>query len=268
MPAERVSGDDPRSASFPILLYHGIRADAGTGSDPFAVHLDAFTEQMDMLVASGRRACTVDELLRRRRSEAPALAAVTFDDGTADFHRHAWPVLRERGLAVTLYVTSGLVGGRYRGDEMLTWDQLEELRDDGVEIGSHSDHHVPLDLVPLDRAAVELVNSKLTLEDRLQRVVTSFAYPFGYHTEPLKRLLPRVGYASACAVKNGLSHPQDDPFALARVTIGADTSMQRFERLLAGRGAPRGWEGERVRTRLWRACRRGRALARGGRGEA
>jgi peptidoglycan/xylan/chitin deacetylase (PgdA/CDA1 family) len=266
MLTERAGDDGPRSATFPILLYHGIGVGADAGRDRFAVRLGTFTEQMDLLAASGRRTRTIGELLQRRRREAPAIAAVTFDDGTADFYHYAWPVLRERDLAVTLYVTSGLVGGRHLGSEMLSWDQLEELRDGGVEIGSHSDHHVPLDLVSLDRAAVELVNSKLTLEDRLQRVVTSFAYPFGYHTEPLKRLLPRVGYASACAVKNRLSHPQDDPFALARVTIGADTSMQRFAQLLAGRGAPRGWEGERVRTKLWRACRRTRARA--GRREA
>lgn len=261
MPVEPRRGEGASAPAFPILLYHGVRTRADAGGGRFEIGLDAFTEQMDLLASSCRRTATIGELLARRRSTAGALAAVTFDDGTADFYHHAWPVLRERGLGATLYVTSGLVGRDCLGNEMLSWEQLEELRDDGVEIGAHGDRHVPLDLVAFDRAAIELVNSKLKLEDRLQRAVTSFAYPFGYHTEQVKGLLPRAGYESACAVKNCLSHPRDDRFALARLTITGHMTPQRFEQLLHGRGAPRAWEGERVRTRLWRAYRRARARA-------
>jgi peptidoglycan/xylan/chitin deacetylase (PgdA/CDA1 family) len=260
MPAERQPAQSASASAtaFPILLYHGVRTPADASGGPFALDLAAFTEQMDRLAASGRRTVTIGELVAGRRRAAGELAAVTFDDGTADFYHHAWPVLRERGIVATLFVTSGLVGRDFHGSEMLSWEQLEELRDDGVEIGAHGDHHVALDLVGLDRAAIELVNSKLRLEHRLERAVTSFAYPFGYHTEPLERLLPRAGYESGCAVKNRLSHPADDRFALARLTIAGRTSARRFEQLLRGRGAAPAWEGERVRTRAWRAYRRAR----------
>jgi peptidoglycan/xylan/chitin deacetylase (PgdA/CDA1 family) len=264
MPVERAHAIGPSASALPILLYHGIRTPADGDGGPFELELSTFTEQMDRLAASGRRTVTIGELLTRRRSSAASadgLAAVTFDDGTADFYHHAWPVLRERGICATLYVTSGLVGRDFRGREMLSWEQLGELRGDGVEIGAHGDHHIALDLVGLDRAAIELVNSKLKLEDRLQRPVASFAYPFGYHTEALKRLLPRVGYTSGCAVKNCLSHHGDDRFALARLTITRRTTPRHFEQLLHGAGAPRAWEGERVRTRLWRAYRRAHARA-------
>jgi hypothetical protein len=58
-------------------------------------------------------------------------------------------------------------------------------------------------------------------------------------------------------VRNALSHPQDDRFALARVTVGSGT---RVEALLAGRGAPLAHPRERLRTRAFRVYRRGRAL--------
>jgi peptidoglycan/xylan/chitin deacetylase (PgdA/CDA1 family) len=239
---------------FPILLYHRIRR-AGEPVERFDVTVDAFRRQMDRLAACGRRPQTVSDLIRRRHAFGGGVAAVTFDDGTADFYHHAWPVLRERGLPVTLYVTSALIGTQHEGSEMLSWEQLEELRAEGVEIGAHGYRHIPLDLVSIERAALELVNSKLALEDRLQQAVTSFAYPYGYHTPAIKQLLPRVGYLSACGVKNRLSHPHDDRYALARLTIGQDTSSERFESLLHGRGAPVTWDGERLRTRVWRAYR-------------
>ena len=37
---------------------------------------------------------------------------ITFDDGFADFADNAWPELTQRGLAATLYVTAGTLGGR------------------------------------------------------------------------------------------------------------------------------------------------------------
>ncbi len=49
---------------------------------------------------------------RRRAGTLPARAmALTFDDGYADNHDLAWPVLRKHGLPATLFVTTGTVGG-------------------------------------------------------------------------------------------------------------------------------------------------------------
>jgi peptidoglycan/xylan/chitin deacetylase (PgdA/CDA1 family) len=245
----------------PILLYHGIGSRLG---QRFSVPEADFATHMDAVVASGRRAQTIGRLAAPRARGEPMAAsavAITFDDGTGDFYDHAWPMLRERGLPATLYVTSGLVGLRHEGMPMLGWEHLEELRDAGIEIGAHSHHHVALDVVSLERAARELVNSKLVLEDRLQVEITTFAYPFGYHTAAVRRLTPRAGYRSACAVKNALSSPYDDHLALARVTMTVDTTAARVDELLAGRGAPVAPGRELVRTRAWRLYRRARAIS-------
>jgi peptidoglycan/xylan/chitin deacetylase (PgdA/CDA1 family) len=239
--------------AFPILLYHALGAPA---RDRYAVTPARFAADLDAVAASGRRALTIGRLAREWPMPADAVA-ITFDDGTADFGACAWPLLRERDLPVTLYVTSGLVGARHEGRPMLTWAQLGELRDAGVEIGAHGHTHVALDVLPLDAAARELVNGKLELEDRLQARVSTCAYPHGHHTTAVKRLAAAAGYRSACAVKNALSHPYDDRFALARVTVTATTDV---EALLAGRGAPVTPSRERLRTRAWRAYRRARAL--------
>jgi peptidoglycan/xylan/chitin deacetylase (PgdA/CDA1 family) len=249
----------------PILVYHGVRSATQTPADRFTVSLDRFTDHMDALAASPRAALRISELaapLARGEPMSASAAGVTFDDGTADFYEYAWPVLHERGLPVTLYVTSGLVGGRIDGRQMLTWEQLEELHEGGVEIGSHSQQHIALDVVSADRSARELVNSKLQLEQRLEVAVNSFAYPYGYHTPALKQLVARAGYTSACAVKNALSHPRDDRFALARFMLTADTTCAQVQRLLSGEGAPMTWTRERLQTRLWRAYRRARCISR------
>jgi peptidoglycan/xylan/chitin deacetylase (PgdA/CDA1 family) len=249
-----------RADHIPILLYHGVVGGRAAGFD---VSLDDFRRHMEAVVASGRSPERISDLVARSRTAdavGPSPVAITFDDGTADFCA-AWEVLEEYGLSATLYVTSSAVGDHLEGRPMASWQQLRDLRDGGVEIGSHAHHHVALDLLDEDRVALELVNSKLVLEDRLGSPVDSFAYPYGYHTRAVKQLVRRAGYTSACAVKNALSHPGDDPFALARSTVTAATKVEAIEQLLAGRGAPRSWTGERARTRLWRSYRRARRSA-------
>lgn len=263
MPTEGDNGRNAATDCFPILAYHGIGFARRRPAQEFEVSLDDFTRHMDLLAASERRVHTISDLaapLSRGHAMSRSASGVTFDDGTADFYDRAYPVLRDRGLSATLYVVSGLVGKRYQGRKMLAWEQLEELRDGGIEIGAHSHRHIPLDVVPLDRAAEEVVVSKVVLEDRLQTAVNSFAYPFGYHTAAVKRLVAGSGYSSACAVKNRLSYPYDDRYALARVTVTANTTPHQMEELVEGRGTREAWSGERLRTRLWRLYRRHRGL--------
>jgi hypothetical protein len=68
-----------------------------------------------------------------------------------------------------------------------------------------------------------------------------------------------AGYSSAAAVRNALSHPQDDPFALARYTVMADCSVEHLEAVLAGTAVKRARPQERWRTHVWRQARRFRA---------
>src|SRR5438309_338050 len=67
-----------------------------------------------------------------------------------------------------------------------------------------------------------------------------------------------AGYRSAAAVKNAVSHPYDDPFAIARWTVTGGASAARLAEVLEGEGVPRARERERIRTRAYRSVRRRR----------
>jgi hypothetical protein len=60
-------------------------------------------------------------------------------------------------------------------------------------------------------------------------------------------------------VKNALSHPADDPFAVGRFTVTATTGREQVRAVLDGRLAPVAWRRERLRTRGYRVVRRARA---------
>jgi peptidoglycan/xylan/chitin deacetylase (PgdA/CDA1 family) len=192
--------------------------------------------------------------------------AITFDDGFADFAETALDALIARNLTATLYVTTGFLAGRSQyaverpfDDPMLSWSQLGEIASHGVEIGGHSHSHPQLDTLSAADCWQEIVASKQLLEHELVSPLKTFAYPHGYSSPLVRDLVRRAGFTSACAVKNKLSFSGDDPFALARLSLRVDTSLEQFDRWIRGTGARRALTGESLATRMWRVWRRTRA---------
>ena len=252
----------------PVLLYHSV-SDQPTGEfGPYTVTRAQLAAHLDQVNRLGFSTRTVGQLVAQRAAGVPLperTAVITFDDGFADFD-NAWAELTQRGLAATLYVTAGTIGRRSEwlaplgaaDQPMLSRSQLVDLAADGCEIGAHSMSHPQLDCIPRPAAAAEILQSKDVLEQALGRPVDTFAYPHGYHDKTVKQLVAEAGYSSAAAVRNALSPADDDPFALARVTVMSDFGPEHIARVLTGHGAPIARPRERWRTRLWRQERRRR----------
>lgn len=237
----------------PILLYHSVTP--SPGADAFAVRLDDFRRDMAEVAATGRIAMTADEYRRWSADDArppirPVL--VTFDDGFADYADRALPVLAEHGMRSTLFVTSGWVDR----PGMLSRRAVEDLARGTTEIGAHTVSHPHLDLLDPVEARGELRYAREFLEDRTGEWVTSLAYPHGSHSRRTKTLARESGYLTAHAVKNALSHTADDEFAIGRYTVHAGTTRAEVRAVLAGRGVPRSWRRERLRTAAFRHVRR------------
>jgi peptidoglycan/xylan/chitin deacetylase (PgdA/CDA1 family) len=187
---------------------------------------------------------TVTDLIRARTTSAMTLPSnpvvLTFDDAYADFYESAFPALQHHDFVATLYVPTAYVGGtcswlRHEGEAMrpmASWSQLAEMSAGGIECGGHSHGHIQMDAIPFDAADAEIRQCKAILEDHLGREALSFAYPHGWTTGSVKRLVQAAGYTSACAVKNMLSSPMDDSFELARLVVTGDMTAADIARLL------------------------------------
>jgi peptidoglycan/xylan/chitin deacetylase (PgdA/CDA1 family) len=256
------------SLAIPILLYHSIAESASAQFKKWVVDPRDFAAQMAYLHENGFTPLTVTRLARaitnRRVSLPDRPVVISFDDGFADFYSQAFPILDQYGFAATLYVVSGYVGGRSQwlqaqgeGERpMLTWEQIFALDEAGVEIGAHTQTHPQLDTLATSVARDQIQGSKLVLEQRLGKRVTSFAYPHGYYSPDIRRVVRQAGFHCACGVKHAMSSIKDDRFALSRIIVSSATSLADFRDLLAGRGLRVAPTGERVRTKAWRLLRR------------
>ncbi len=110
-----------------ILLYHGVTATASKGVENYTVkHVTASEFRRDM--AWLKEHCTVQgmdevvEIARNGDPLPPRAAAVTFDDGFANNHTVAAPILDELDIPATFYITAGIVN-----TNLMFWvDKLED----------------------------------------------------------------------------------------------------------------------------------------------
>ena len=250
----------------PILMYHSISDEAEPKFRRWTVRPNQFRSHLTMVRLQGYTPLTVSDyvnrLNRRNLPEKPIL--ITFDDGFEDFHTHALPLLNEFEISATLYVTTGYVGDRSKwlsaageGErKMLSAKQILNLAQNRIEIGAHTVTHPQLDTIPEQQAAHEIKHSKLWLEAILGAKVNSFAYPHGYYSPSVRKMVIDAGFTSACGVKHALSHPRDDRFAMARIIVGNEITDQSLKTLLSGEGLRELSVGETLKTKMWRLYRK------------
>jgi peptidoglycan/xylan/chitin deacetylase (PgdA/CDA1 family) len=258
----------------PILLYHSISEHVTPRFRRWSVRPETFATHMAYLHQHHYTPLTVTHLAKAmsdRRLHLPDRpVVVTIDDGLADFYTGALPVLTHYSFPATLYVTTGFVGGTSRwlsrvGEgmrRMLTWSQIADVQAGGIECGAHSRSHPQLDILAPAAARDEIVHCKNELEHQLGRQVATFAYPHGYYSAAVRRLVQEAGYSSACAVKHAMSATTDDRFALARIIVTDTDDIDGFGQVLAGRGLPVAPVRERMRARGWRVVRRWACMVR------
>jgi peptidoglycan/xylan/chitin deacetylase (PgdA/CDA1 family) len=184
-----------------------------------------FEAQMKELKDRGITVISMQDLLAWKRGEKnipPRCAVITFDDGWKSQYEVAWPILKKFGYPVTMFIyTEGVRGGSLGGGEAITWEQLGDMRDNGVDIQAHSATHQDLReghsimlastggkktrtklTGPQYEQWVrnEVVGSKELLEQRLGIKVNCFAVPFGNYNEHVKELARNAGYEAMFTV--------------------------------------------------------------------
>jgi len=206
-----------------IFCYHGLVDKVrypGTQITPAA-----FEGQMKELKDRGITVIGMQDLLAWKRGEKsipPRCAVITFDDGLKSQYEVAWPIMKKYGYTFTMFIyTEGVRGGLFGGGEAITWEQLADMRDNGIDIEAHSATHQdlreghPITLVEPGAKRTrkkltgpeyetwvqnELVGSKQLLEQRLGIKVNCFAVPYGFYNEHVKEIARNAGYEAMFTV--------------------------------------------------------------------
>lgn len=251
----------------PILMYHSISGAASDTFRPYTVPPERLAAHLDHLAGAGYRTITMRDLAALRRAGRPPPAhtvVLTFDDGYTDFHQAALPLLTRHAFTATVYVVTGHVGATSAwlhpdGEgtrPMMSWTQLREAADAGIECAAHSHTHPQLDRLPRARIREEIRRSRAELEDHLGHQVHTFAHPFGYHDRRVRAEVAAAGFACGCAVDDLPSTPADDDYAIPRLTVHPDDDATTLAALLTRHRTPAHAAVARAKQLAWRQYRR------------
>ena len=233
----------------PILMYHSVSNDFESGISPYyrvVTNPQRFAEQMQRLNESGYRGVSLEEVLAAQDcnpDNKQRLVGITFDDGFRDFFTTAWPSLQQHKFTATVYLPTAFISKPRRSflnRECLTWDEVRDLRKQGVRFGSHTVNHPKLYELPWPEIKRELTQSKLKMEGETGEKIFSFAYPYAFpqedrrFTSQLTNVLRESGYRSCVTTIVGRFQTGDAPFLIKRLPVNSCDDQSLFSAKLRG----------------------------------
>lgn len=102
---------------------------------------------------------------------------------------------------------------------MMTWDQVREMKRNGICFGAHTVNHPILTRIPIEESKKEMEDSRRRIETELDDAVGLFAYPNGNaqdFNEFHKALAKDAGFKAAFSTLHGMNTPETDPYAFRR----------------------------------------------------
>ncbi len=104
-------------------------------------------------------------------------------------------------------------------DQMVTWVEAAEMNRNGVDMGAHTVTHPLLTFEDEPTVRNELRDSKKTMEEKLDRGVSAFAYPNGDWNQEVRNEVDRAGFSLAFTTQQRWYRRSDDPLAIPRIMI-------------------------------------------------
>ena len=240
----------------PVLMYHHVGPQRPGTIPSLTVTPEAFEWQMRWLAHHGYTCIRPADWLRWCKEgsalpEKPVL--LTFDDGYADLVEFALPVLKRNGFGAVVYVVTQRATNTWdeaRGSathRLMTLEQIREWAAHGIDFGAHSRSHADLTQLTPAELHGEVAGSGDDLRQALGSRVPSFAYPFCFYNDDVRRCVSEH-FALAVTCAEGLNTLATDLFTLRRTMVQpGDTRFDFAARVR------RGWsplEHLRRRTRL------------------
>jgi len=112
----------------------------------------------------------------------------------------------------------------------LSWDQIREMSDRGIEIGSHTVTHPYLTKLNDDAMMFELSESKRAIEQHTGKKVKSVAYPAGAFDRRVQACAQDCGYEFGISYRHGIGQlTKDDQFAIPRIHVETDVNFPLFQ---------------------------------------
>lgn len=212
------------------LTFHGISNRKNSKNRPinkladrYWVSKKKFCSILDHL--HPKKCCTTSEFIKKRVGNYVIL---TFDDGNISDFELVFPLMVEKGICATFFVTAGNIGK----DGYTSATQLREMAEAGMEIASHGCIHQYLVSMTKQLAENEICKSKEKIEDQVGAAVSAFAPVGGHYKNWMIQTAFQTGYKLFATMIPGKSKIIDELIVLKRNHIQRNNDLNYVISLL------------------------------------
>lgn len=189
-----VKQDQP--VKIPILMYHAVHtmAPSEEANANLIVAPETFESHLKALKEAGYYTLTPEEayraLTKNELPEGRKVVWLTFDDGIADFYTIVYPLLKKYQMTATNNIITSF--SDEERPSVLTFDQIKEMKAQGMTFESHTVSHPDLAQSDSSRQKSELANSKQVLDKKLNQTTTTIVYPAGRYSDVTMELAEKM----------------------------------------------------------------------------
>ncbi len=221
------------TGSLPVLMYHYFydKSKGEKGKNNNWMEISKFEEQLKYLKKNNYYFPAWDEVEKYVNNEIDLpnkSVVITMDDGNKSIYEYAIPLLDKYKIPATAFIIT----------KKFDTSKLETYKNSMINFESHTDN--------MHRGGGNIghggIFPALSIEEGVKDLKTSIeklggnhnalAYPYGDHTESTKKAVKQAGFKVAFTTENKKVTPGMDQYALPRVRMYAEITLEQFSKSL------------------------------------
>ena len=212
--------------SVAVFVYHRF----GENNYPSTnIKISQFKKHLEELTKNNYNVVSTEEIvdaLINNKDLPEKTVALTIDDAFFSIYKKAWPLLKEKKLPFTIFVSTGPL--KSNSKNYMNWEQIKEMDSHGVTIGHHTKNHLHLVTKEKEKIISEIEEANNDFLKNLGYVPDIFAYPYGEYSSEIKQITKNY-FKAAFGQQSGGLYNEIDIFELPRFSINENYGdLKRF----------------------------------------
>ena len=212
--------------SVAVFVYHRF----GENNYPSTnIKISQFKKHLEELTKNNYNVVSTEEIvdaLINNKDLPEKTVALTIDDAFFSIYKRAWPLLKEKKLPFTIFVSTGPL--KSNSKNYMNWEQIKEMDSHGVTIGHHTKNHLHLVTKEKEKIISEIEEANNDFLKNLGYVPDIFAYPYGEYSSEIKQITKNY-FKAAFGQQSGGIYNGIDIFELPRYSLNEQYGdLKRF----------------------------------------
>ena len=212
--------------SVAVFVYHRF----GENNYPSTnTKMSQFKKHLEELKNNNYNVVSTEEIinaLTNNKDLPEKTVALTIDDAFFSIYKKAWPLLKEKKLPFTIFVSTGPL--KSNSKNYMNWEQIKEMDSHGVTIGHHTKNHLHLVTKEKEKIISEIEEANNDFLKNLGYVPDIFAYPYGEYSSEIKQITKNY-FKAAFGQQSGGIYNGIDIFELPRYSLNEQYGdLKRF----------------------------------------